>query len=1069
VKGVHRWTTTTTYQGDRVTQTAPAGGQAVTTLTNALGQTTETRQYATPDATGSYTSTRYTYTPGGQQKTITAQDNSAWSYTYDLFGRQTSATDPDKGTTTTHYNTLDQADWTQDAENRKLLYQYDILGRKTDMWQTDNTAANQLAHWDYDQVFKGQQDTATRYVDGSGSTGQAYVKKVTKFDSLYNPTTTSLTLGSKDPLVAAGVGPTLTFNATYNAANELASMADPAVAGLAVEGISNTYDNLGNLKTVNGASGYLLGSAYSELGDLTTLTLGKDASDPAKKAYLNYEYETGTRRLQRSYVTDDTHSYMPQDLHFTQDEAGNVTAISDASTLGGTSQADNQCFAYDGYSRLTEAWTPKTADCSSTGRTTANLGGAAPYWTSYSYTTPGQRNTETQHLTSGNQTTTYVYGTAKGQPHPLDHTTGAKNSTYTDDLTGNTTHRPGTAATQTLNWNSEDKLNSLTEGTKQTNYLYDADGNLLIRRATGDGDTILYLGDTEVRLTVKGTTKTLSGTRYYTANGKTIAARTSTAGTSTTKLAFLATDPHGTASLTLDATTWAVNKRYTTPFGADRGQPLFGPWPDDKGFLGKPTDTTTGLTHIGAREYDPTLGQFISVDPVLAPDDPDSLNGYSYTDNSPVTESDPTGLCPADLCGVGTPKGDGSGNIIQDGPVDPENPSAGNCHHGSCGATEFRKDDGTAQGANSGTTGGSTGCHYVMGNTYCAAPVNTGPGDTTVNTGTPIPDWRDVLGIPVLSCDDSEFLCFAGQSELDFSMSTGMIGGSYGGISPFRPKFARIPEMGEVGVGQKAAAVRGVLSGCRRNSFDADTQVLAADGTTKPIKEVKPGDKVAAADPTDGHFEGLRTVEARLVHHDSDRLDLTVKSASGKTAVIHTTDHHAFWDDTRHAWVIAAALLPGHVLSTPADGHATVARKANVDGAADMYNLTVDDLHTYYVLAGDTPVLVHNSNCGIRPHDKARGAAGVDEMTETFEKFYDKSDIYSESYGNGLDLWTPYGRRQVDIAVRNPDGNLHLYEVKVNKSNYTRGQRRKDEWLAKTYGFDTSVVRRGTECPICNP
>ncbi|GHA77620.1 hypothetical protein GCM10010345_94030 [Streptomyces canarius] len=29
-----------------------------------------------------------------------------------------------------------------------------------------------------------------------------------------------------------------------------------------------------------------------------------------------------------------------------------------------------------------------------------------------------------------------------------------------------------------------------------------------------------------------------------------------------------------------------------------------------------------------------------------------------------------------------------------------------------------------------------------------------------------------------------------------------------------------------------------------------------------------------------------------------------------------------------------------------------------------MYNLTVSDLHTYYVLAGETPVLVHNSNCG---------------------------------------------------------------------------------------------------------
>jgi prophage maintenance system killer protein len=30
---------------------------------------------------------------------------------------------------------------------------------------------------------------------------------------------------------------------------------------------------------------------------------------------------------------------------------------------------------------------------------------------------------------------------------------------------------------------------------------------------------------------------------------------------------------------------------------------------------------------------------------------------------------------------------------------------------------------------------------------------------------------------------------------------------------------------------------------------------------------------------------------------------------------------------------------------------------------ARTYNLTVDGLHTYYVLAGATPVLVHNSNC----------------------------------------------------------------------------------------------------------
>jgi len=30
----------------------------------------------------------------------------------------------------------------------------------------------------------------------------------------------------------------------------------------------------------------------------------------------------------------------------------------------------------------------------------------------------------------------------------------------------------------------------------------------------------------------------------------------------------------------------------------------------------------------------------------------------------------------------------------------------------------------------------------------------------------------------------------------------------------------------------------------------------------------------------------------------------------------------------------------------------------------DMNDLTVADVHTYYVIAGDTPVLVHNTGCG---------------------------------------------------------------------------------------------------------
>ncbi len=80
-----------------------------------------------------------------------------------------------------------------------------------------------------------------------------------------------------------------------------------------------------------------------------------------------------------------------------------------------------------------------------------------------------------------------------------------------------------------------------------------------------------------------------------------------------------------------------------TPFGAPRGSQA-PTWPDDKAFLGKTADKTTGLTHVGARQYDPAIGQFISVDPLLSLDQQQSLNGYSYANNHPVTSSDPTGL-----------------------------------------------------------------------------------------------------------------------------------------------------------------------------------------------------------------------------------------------------------------------------------------------------------------------------------------------------------------------------------------------------------------------------------------
>ncbi|MGW6310146.1 polymorphic toxin-type HINT domain-containing protein [Streptomyces niveus] len=1063
-----RWSTETAYTGDTVTNTAPTGGQATAVVTDAFGQTTQRREYAGTQPTGTgFTTTDFTYTPDGQQASVKGPDQAIWTYTYDLFGRKASSTDPDMGTTISSYNELDQAVATTNALSKTLIAEYDSLGRRTGLWDSAKTDTDKLAAWTFDTLAKGQGDTSVRYE--GGLTGKAYTTKVTAYDPLYNVTGSQLTLPATDPLVTGGVPDTLNFSTVYNVDGTVRQYTNPAVGGLPAETVSNKYNDLGLQTTAGGSGAYLKDASYSELGDPRQLTLAT-----SQNLTLTYGYEPGTRRLKSSVVSDTAHPGRMQDLNFTQDDAGNITSIFDAATqgTGGTTKTDNQCFTYDGHRRLIEAWTPRTPDCAVAGRATANLDGQAPYWSSYTYTASGQRKTETKHTTTGNSTTTYAYGTPTGQPHPLTSTTGAKTGTYTYNKTGSTTSRPGVQAQQTLTWNSEGKLATATEpaaGTKPatgTSYLYDAGGELLIaRNTTGDGDTVLYLGGgSEVRLTTKGTTKTLAGTRYYTAAGQTIALRTTTAGTTGSKLSFLAGDHHGTSGLAIDAATSVVTKRYTTPFGAPRGSAAT-TWPDDKAFLGKPADTTTGLTHIGAREYDPGVGQFISVDPVLAPDQHQSLNGYAYANQNPATYADPTGLW--------IDNGNGQSEIRDDGHGDHNTliPSTGKHGDDQWPIPGGSGGGGGTASAPGGGGGGGKGGGCGFWDVKCGfnqwkngiSDVYHGTGEVFYGLIGNVPYAAENFGVLV----DSD--CWnggAGASGCDYgSQYDNWINDQ--GVDTSSDAY-QVPSA-LLAIFGGALAAKKKAPKADKCSFSPSTEVLMEEGGTKEIADIELGDKVEAGNPRTGKHDGPRPVTATHINYDDDLIDLTVETSPGHSTVIETTSQHPFWDDTARKWVPAVELTVGHALITNRDKNVKVKQVRAVPGAADMYNLTVDGLHTYYVLAGEAPVLVHNTNCGNRKHDRARGAAGIDEMTATFERFYKRSDIYSETYGNGLKLWTPYGVREVDIAIKNASGGVDLYEGKVNKSNYTKVQKRKDAWIEKEYGFKTTVIKRQTECPICKP
>ncbi|MEU1012305.1 hypothetical protein [Streptomyces sp. NPDC005890] len=234
----------------------------------------------TPQGTAA-ASTFYSYTLDGKQETLTGPDQAKWSHVHHLFGRQTKVVDPDRGDTDLTYDVLDRLETTTDSENRKLIFEYDVLDRKTGLWQTSKAEAHKLAAWTFDQLAKGQQDTAVRY-DG-GLTGRAYTTKVTAYDAMYQDTGSQLILPDSEPLVQAGVPKTLSFSTGYRLDGTVSQTAQPAVAGLSAETVSYTYNATGQQLTAKGTTGYLQGAVFSSQGDLRQLTLGTTAPAPPKR------------------------------------------------------------------------------------------------------------------------------------------------------------------------------------------------------------------------------------------------------------------------------------------------------------------------------------------------------------------------------------------------------------------------------------------------------------------------------------------------------------------------------------------------------------------------------------------------------------------------------------------------------------------------------------------------------------------------------------------------------------------------------------------------------------------
>ncbi|MEO6083322.1 MAG: polymorphic toxin-type HINT domain-containing protein, partial [Umezawaea sp.] len=767
---------------------------------------------------------------------------------------------------------------------------------------------------------KGQLTKSTRYVGTD-----AYVKENLGFTADYQPTSVRHTIPE------AGVAGVYTYVNTYNQDGSPYTNQLPAAGELKKETLRLGYDALGQPTTVrtgygtNAETDLVAATDYTALGELGHYTLRNNNGGVVESTRT---YDSVTRRLSRIWSSKQTAPTTLSDVGYSYDDFGGVTRVADQTS------GDTQCFRADHLRRLTEAWTPGDGDCAPNPATPA-LGGPAKYWQSFFYDVAGNRTTSVEHATAGDQTTTYTQVAGR---HALAGTSvtaaaGTKTGSYTYDAAGNQLTRPTPAnGTQTMTWDAEGHLDSSVDSSGTTTYVYDADGNRLIRRDPV-GKT-LYLPGQEVR-SVNGVTTCV---RYYSHAGQSVAFRAATG------LTWLVGDQHGTAETTVTAVGQAVATRRTTPFGGVRA--AVGAWSTamDKGFVGG-TDDNTGLTHLGAREYDPATGRFTSVDPVIDNTDPQQMHGYTYGNNNPLSYVDADGRW---SIGGALKK---AGGAIASATV-----TVGKAVGNAAVSTvkEIRKDPlkfatGLVVGAAVALAVGAV-CATGVGCVILAAAA-AGAAAAGSEYGVDVAQGEKEFSVGELGKEMA-----IGGAIGGLTAGAGVVGGKI--LSKVKGALGRTDNLAEEAVEDSAAATRRTPASC--HSFAPTTLVLMADGTTKPIGEIALGDTVLATDPETGE---VRAEPVTTLHRNNDRdlTDLEVAAADGGVETLHTTWTHPFWDATDGRWVNAAELTPGHVLRSVDAEDVEVTAVRNHIGGRVMRDLTVADLHTYYVLAAGSPVLVHNN------------------------------------------------------------------------------------------------------------
>jgi RHS repeat-associated protein len=590
--------------GNALTVTDPLGNVVATAYDPAGNRTSVT------DALDNVTS--YVYDDANHLLTVTDPDGGVTAYAYDAVGNLVTRTDAELHVTTYTYDLAGRLETTTDPLGNEWVLTYDANGNLA----TRTDARDQVTTYSYD-VHNRQ--TAINYSDpATADVTYAYDAAGNLVEMVDGAGTETYAYDVRNRLTSVTRGADV-FGYAYDAAGNVTEREYPG----AIE-IAYAYDDAGRLTSVTTDSS-TTSYTYDDAGNLIT------AATPDGFSAVHTYDRAGRLREVAHVSTTDTLSRFTYGLN----AAGLRTNVT--TNLGATG------LTYDDRGQLVEACFGQCPGESAVPELPCLACVGAPLWrpvattaphpdddfVRYTYDAVGNRVSEETYV----GTTNYAYDAGDRLTSVTPPGTSAEPYTY--DANGNQTG----AGADTFGWDAADRLVSATVGGTSHSYAYAGDGRRLSMVA--GGATTQFVWDVAFGLPMLVAERDGTGAALRTyAYGHSLL--TQTAGGLTSYY------HHDGLGSTVDLTSSSGSPRRWAEF-APFGDPLYAAAApaapaDTFGFAGEYRDPTA-LYHVRARQYDPSIGRFLSQDPVAPTLEDPYVASYVYVRNGPATYTDPSGRC----------------------------------------------------------------------------------------------------------------------------------------------------------------------------------------------------------------------------------------------------------------------------------------------------------------------------------------------------------------------------------------------------------------------------------------